>query len=129
MMANSDNVLRAGLTPKHIDVPELLKIIRTEAVVPEILAGVDLGDNRVGYPAAVEDFALEKIAVQHSRTMYRAARPQPMVVLVMEGAVTINDEHTLGRGESVFVAANTLLTLDIAAGSQLFVASSNLSDC
>ena len=61
--------------------------------------------------------------------MYRAARPQPMVVLVMEGAVTINDEYTLGRGESVFVAANTLLTLDIAAGSQLFVASSNLSDC
>ena len=129
LMANSDNVLRAGLTPKHIDVPELLKIIRTEAVEPEILAGVDLGDNRVGYPAAVDDFALEKIAVQHSRTMYRAARPQPMVVLVMEGAVTINDEYTLGRGESVFVAANTLLTLDIAAGSQLFVASSNLQDC
>ena len=129
LMANSDNVLRAGLTPKHIDVPELLKIIRTEAVLPQILAGVDLGDNRVRYPAEVEDFALEKIAVQNRQTMRRAARSQPMVILVMEGVVTINDHFILRRGDSAFVAASTALTLDVAAGSQLFVASSNLPDC
>ena len=37
LMANSDNVLRGGLTKKHIDVPELMKILEFEASNPEIL--------------------------------------------------------------------------------------------
>lgn len=37
IMANSDNVLRCGLTPKHVDVPELLRIVRFEATDPGVL--------------------------------------------------------------------------------------------
>jgi mannose-6-phosphate isomerase len=39
LMANSDNVLRAGLTPKHIDVPELMKHTVFESIVPNIMKG------------------------------------------------------------------------------------------
>ncbi len=50
-MANSDNVLRGGLTPKYIDVPELLKHTRFEAVHPHILKGEEIhgGQERI-YP-------------------------------------------------------------------------------
>ena len=37
VMANSDNVLRCGLTPKHIDVPELLRVVDFRATVPGVL--------------------------------------------------------------------------------------------
>ncbi|MFK0570478.1 mannose-6-phosphate isomerase, class I [Endozoicomonas sp.] len=128
IMANSDNVLRAGLTPKHIDVPELLSVIRTEAVRPRILKGTMVAEARVSYSAPVLDFALEKVAVQETTALHWPARSQPMVLLVMQGVVTINGDVTLGRGESAFVMVDTELTLDIMADSQLFVASSNLPE-
>lgn len=43
LMANSDNVLRGGLTAKHVDVPELLSILRFEPQGPELLAPVRRG--------------------------------------------------------------------------------------
>ena len=39
LMANSDNVLRGGLTPKHVDVPELIKHIKFEATIPNVMKG------------------------------------------------------------------------------------------
>lgn len=39
LMSNSDNVLRGGLTPKHVDVPELLKHVRFEATEPRVMEG------------------------------------------------------------------------------------------
>lgn len=128
IMANSDNVLRAGLTPKHIDVPELLSIIRTEAVRPHILNGTPAGEVLVIYPAPVSDFALEKVAVQETTALHWPARSQPMVLLVMQGVVTINGDVTLGRGESAFVMVDTDLSLEITGNSQFFVASSNLQN-
>ena len=47
IMANSDNVLRGGLTPKHIDVPELLKHVLFEETIPRIIAG-DAGAGDAG---------------------------------------------------------------------------------
>ncbi|MEJ7679943.1 MAG: hypothetical protein WKG06_19210 [Segetibacter sp.] len=51
LMANSDNVLRGGLTPKHIDVPELLKHITFEGIEPNILRG-DVSGHEITIPAA-----------------------------------------------------------------------------
>jgi mannose-6-phosphate isomerase len=39
LMANSDNVLRGGLTPKHVDVPELLRVLDFDAEPPPVLTG------------------------------------------------------------------------------------------
>ena len=38
-MANSDNVLRGGLTTKHVDVPELLRILTFEGGTPNVFGG------------------------------------------------------------------------------------------
>lgn len=58
IMANSDNVLRGGLTPKHIDVPELLKNISFEAVTPTILLPNISMHDWERYPTPAPDFAL-----------------------------------------------------------------------
>lgn len=57
IMANSDNVLRGGLTSKHIDVAELLKHVKYEATRPEILKGEKIGDEIV-YKTHAPDFEL-----------------------------------------------------------------------
>ncbi|MBX9733795.1 MAG: mannose-6-phosphate isomerase, class I, partial [Chitinophagaceae bacterium] len=61
LMANSDNVLRGGLTPKHVDVPELMKHTLFEEVIPEIMAGNPAREGEKIYPCPVPDFGISKI--------------------------------------------------------------------
>ncbi|RSS79224.1 mannose-6-phosphate isomerase, class I, partial [Streptomyces sp. WAC05292] len=56
LLANSDNVLRAGLTPKHVDVPELLRIVRFDPGDPALLRPED-GDEEV-YDTPIDEFRL-----------------------------------------------------------------------
>jgi mannose-6-phosphate isomerase len=58
VMGNSDNVLRAGLTPKHIDVQELLEVLDARASAPTVLAP-PLRDGGRSYHAPMLPFALE----------------------------------------------------------------------
>jgi mannose-6-phosphate isomerase len=65
LMANSDNVLRGGLTNKYIDVSELMHHVRFEAVVPNILKGTKgavAGEEAFPTPAA--DFELRRVTLQ-----------------------------------------------------------------
>jgi len=58
IMASSDNVLRGGLTSKHIDVKELMKHIKCEATYPQVLSPEPLNGPERIYAAAVPDFRL-----------------------------------------------------------------------
>lgn len=61
LMANSDNVLRGGLTPKHVDVPELLKHIHFGATHPHLLPE-DAGPDRIAvFKTPAPDFELGRI--------------------------------------------------------------------
>ena len=65
LMAASDNVLRGGLTPKHIDVDELLAVLETTPGPPPVLAPADLGSGLERFSAAgIPDFALLRTAVE-----------------------------------------------------------------
>jgi mannose-6-phosphate isomerase len=57
-MANSDNVLRGGLTPKHVDVGELTAILRFESFRPEILKSATPGEFLESYPSPFREFSL-----------------------------------------------------------------------
>src|SRR4029079_8168928 len=61
VMANSDNVLRGGLTPKHVDVPELLRVLDFHAGPPPVLTGVADG-GWVRYDTPAEEFLLRRCA-------------------------------------------------------------------
>lgn len=60
IMANSDNVLRCGLTPKHVDVPELLRIVRFETTSPGVLRPRPLPDGEELYDTPAEEFRLSR---------------------------------------------------------------------
>src|SRR5690606_37656536 len=65
LMANSDNVLRGGLTPKHIDVEELLKHTRFEAVYPHILKGEPIHNGQEQlYRTLAPDFVISTILLK-----------------------------------------------------------------
>ncbi|MDQ0797946.1 mannose-6-phosphate isomerase class I [Streptomyces sp. B1I3] len=59
-MATSDNVLRCGLTSKHVDTEELLRVVRFASLPLRILRPAEGGGEKV-YPAPVDDFRLSRI--------------------------------------------------------------------
>lgn len=86
LMAASDNVLRGGLTPKHIDVPELMSIVDTRPAPAPVLVPTR-GDEGELFDAGVPDFALTRVEVDGADA--RVALSGPAIVLAAEGAVTV----------------------------------------
>ena len=105
LMANSDNVLRGGLTPKHIDVPELLKHVAFEETIPNIMLGnlQDDGIERI-YSTPAPDFELSKIDITKSDT-YQSKSKTAQILIVIDG------EGTIKEGKE---------TLDLSKGSVSF---------
>jgi mannose-6-phosphate isomerase len=108
VMANSDNVLRAGLTPKYIDIPELLANLKFEAKAADTLLTqpVQRG-NELSFPIPVEDFAFSL----HNLS----AAPQPMsqdsaaIIFCLEGQTILDkgqQQVVLHPGESCYIPAN-----------------------
>ncbi len=101
IMAASDNVLRGGLTPKHVDVAELAATL-VPAVEPiEVLCGEPDGDSEFSYRTPAPEFLLSRLEVDGS--VQRTATG-PEIVLVVEGSIAIDGMPT-GVSESVFVPA------------------------
>ena len=127
LMANSDNVLRGGLTPKHVDVGELTRVLRFNPSEPRILAA-HTEDARAGiYATDTEEFYLARIDVSAGHDFVAASRRSVEILLVIEGRVTFLVEDaapdlTIGKGESVLVPA-CLPGYSIRGDGQLFRAS------
>jgi mannose-6-phosphate isomerase len=106
LLANSDNVVRAGLTGKHIDVPELLKLTDPAVGVP-LIEGRDLGGGVSVFDTPAPEFRLYRAEVGPGEVVLPADGPR--LVLCTEGTVTLCDAagSTLkaARGESCFLSA------------------------
>lgn len=103
LMANSDNVLRGGLTPKHIDVPELLKHVVFEETKPEILKG-NLEDNGIErkYKSPAPDFELSELTISPDNP-YHAKSNSVEIYLLMEGKAELTEKEGalfLKKGDS-----------------------------
>jgi mannose-6-phosphate isomerase len=109
LMANSDNVLRGGLTPKHIDVPELLKHIVFEGIEPNILTGDVSITGEIDYPLPVDDFGISAIKLENGRE-YVSKSKSAEIFLVMQGEAHI-DHITCKRGEAFAVLADKEYTV------------------
>ena len=111
IMANSDNVLRGGLTAKHVDVDELLKIVRFEPGRPEILHAQMVSEVEKVYRAPAEEFELSYIFLEEEKTYYSAKEQRIEILLCLEGEVRITrlqpQEETLQleKGDSVIIPA------------------------
>ncbi|MFJ5804011.1 mannose-6-phosphate isomerase, class I [Streptomyces decoyicus] len=135
LMANSDNVLRCGLTPKHVDVPELLRVVRFEAgdagvLRPEAVDGEEI------YETPIDEFRLSRFVLAPGAAPRPLVSRTPQILLCTAGTVRLRDgeagagdgakanggdgagagagagaELTLAPGESAFVRAGEHLTL------------------
>jgi mannose-6-phosphate isomerase len=122
LLANSDNVVRAGLTPKHIDVPELLRLVDPAAAVPVIEPRPD-GAGVLAYDSPAPEFRLYR-AEPGAADLTLPGGGGPRIVLCAEGAGLLragSGTLRLARGESCYLpAAEDMVT---ASGpASLFVA-------
>jgi len=107
IMANSDNVLRGGLTPKHVDNRELLRVLRFTAGPVGVLRGEMQGSARV-YQTPAAEFELQSFRLLPGENPTVTDRRGPEILLCQQGQITVhrsNEQHTLERGEALFVAA------------------------
>jgi mannose-6-phosphate isomerase len=98
IMANSDNVLRGGLTPKHIDVPELLKNIRFEATEPNIIHGKPVDDHVAVFQTPAPDFELSRIGLSEGEAI-RIGVSSVEIFIVLDGELIVeeNEQHAFNR--------------------------------
>jgi mannose-6-phosphate isomerase len=110
LMSASDNVLRGGLTPKHVDVPELLEVLDFDPMPVPYLVPTRPVPGLSLFTPAVPDFVLAQIEVGIDRP---AAAPSvgytPLgaaIAICIAGSVTVvgaSGSHRLSRGDAVFV--------------------------
>lgn len=117
IMANSDNVLRCGLTPKHVDVPELLRIVRFEAGDPGVLRPEAGPDGEEVYETPIDEFRLSRYVLPEGGATHDLTLTTPQILLCTAGSVRAGD-HALSPGRSVFVPAGE--KADVSGTGTLF---------
>ncbi|WP_344174852.1 mannose-6-phosphate isomerase, class I [Kribbella lupini] len=107
VMANSDNVLRGGLTSKHIDVPELVSVIDFEPLADPVLHGTAVAPGVTAYETGSPYFAVRRVDLDGDTVVVPAEGAR--IVAVVDGDVTVGAEGTdeteaLSGGQSAFLA-------------------------
>lgn len=133
--ANSDNVLRGGLTAKHIDVPELLRVLDFSSDELPVQRGEPAGPHETAYRTPAEEFQLTRLewAAGESTPVCLHSR-WPQILLCTQGSVQLcspdGGSVTVRRGGSVWLAAaDPAVTVYPGSGPvQLFRALPGLTD-
>ena len=120
LMANSNNVLRGGLTDKHIDVEALLEVLRVEPHAPEILAPATWADDPrwQSYTPPVAEFSLHRLRLTAGDSVVLAPTAV-MLGLVLAGELEIGGDRShlrLGRGGTCLVPAEQALRITTRSG-------------
>jgi mannose-6-phosphate isomerase len=119
VMANSDNVLRAGLTDKHIDVPELLKHVRFEATIPKILEPVS---KHKTFASPAEEFEIQQYRLDANEKLEIQTNTAE-TFLILNGSLQVNSgtrRQEFKRGEVFFVIAETMFSIKALLEVNLF---------
>lgn len=107
VMANSDNVVRAALTSKHVDARALMGIVDVRPAPPMRVAPERLAEGVAMYHAPVEDFELAVIEARGAEI--DLGPPGPRILLALDGdleAATPSERRSLAPGQAVFLAAD-----------------------
>ncbi|QCR52806.1 mannose-6-phosphate isomerase, class I [Brachybacterium sp. SGAir0954] len=114
VMAASDNVLRAGLTAKRVDVEEMLQCVSVQAAPPQRVAPERLTPSTVAYFAPIDDFQLSVTTLDGGGDVadpvarYLVPGSGPRILLCLDGELTVSAGGStlrLPAGRAVFVAA------------------------
>jgi mannose-6-phosphate isomerase len=115
VMAASDNVLRCGLTPKHIDVAELLKIADFQELENPKIAPKKLAEGLVEYPVEVDDFRVYMAEVSGKNILADIDLPSAAMVVCTAGEVAIStsldEREMLTKKQVVYVSGAKKISL------------------
>jgi mannose-6-phosphate isomerase len=111
ILGGSDNVIRGGLTAKHVSTADLRVILDLDAAPPHIIELAEVRGGAEGWPVPQPEFALTRYLVGAPATLESRG---PSVLLCVEGVVEISDGDdavSIGPGESAFAYAGAGLTV------------------
>ena len=130
IMAASDNVLRGGLTPKHVDVDELQRVLNFEASVPELVKTRELAHGLVQFETPVDDFILYRANLSGGVVLADLNVPGSSIILCTAGEIavsnSIEERVVLQRGEAAFIGADARL-FSLAGSGTAYLATSALA--
>jgi mannose-6-phosphate isomerase len=114
VMANSDNVLRGGLTPKHVDVPELLRVLDFTPASEDALRPKNSRDGiELVYDTPAPEFSTSVLGLDDDRLGHEVDAPSrhdgPQILLCTEGSAVVHAKSgtvTLERGAAAWVSAD-----------------------
>ncbi|XP_009798758.1 mannose-6-phosphate isomerase 2-like [Nicotiana sylvestris] len=121
-MANSDNVIRAGLTPKHRDVEILCSMLTYRQGFPEILKGTVVNPYTMRYLPPFDEFEVDRCILPPQSTTVFPSIPGPSIFLVVggEGTMTTSSDAVVAEGDVLFASANTKITVATLSGLHLY---------
>ena len=128
VMANSDNVIRGGLTPKHVDVSELIKVVDFSSGDPEVTRPERIADGVDRYPTPCPEFDVWRVSPSGDAAVSLPGAGSARILLVTAGSAELTaggESLHLSRGESAFLAAADL-TATLSGDALGFVAASGL---
>lgn len=126
IMANSDNVLRGGLTPKYVDVPELMKHVHFVETIPQPLDGTSLQPGEQAFITPAEDFELHKLTLAAGQSL-KIQSPTVEILLVIEGEISVSEINapgavplTLKKGQSLLLTSGAAIEIKSVENSLAF---------
>ncbi|GKU97583.1 hypothetical protein SLEP1_g10715 [Rubroshorea leprosula] len=127
-MATSDNVVRAGLTPKHRDIQTLCSMLTYKQGYPEILKGFPLSPYITRYLPPFDEFEVDRCILPRGASTIFPAIPAPSIFLVLVGEGTLHSgssKDVVAEGDVLFAPANTEIMLSTSSELQLYRAGVN----
>ncbi len=128
VMASSDNVIRGGLTSKHIAVDELVRVVDFSWGEPEVIDPPETAPGVFDYPTHCHEFDVWRIEVPDGAPLDLPSPEGARIALVTRGEVTLDDgTHRLDlhQGDSVFIPA-TNAPITAAGDARVFLSSPGL---
>ncbi|MFE3193334.1 mannose-6-phosphate isomerase, class I [Nocardia sp. NPDC059240] len=127
IMANSDNVLRGGLTPKHVDVPELLRVLDFEPLELPVVEPEKVSDTVFRYHTPAPEFGLSRFELLEGADPVPVVKSGPVIALVTHGRVKLSQGHhdlTVECGHAAWISAadGGIRAQAIDGAAQLFCA-------
>ncbi|WP_458688116.1 mannose-6-phosphate isomerase, class I [Nocardia tengchongensis] len=127
IMANSDNVLRGGLTPKHVDVPELLRVLDFEPLDLPVIEAERVSDSVFRYHTPAPEFGLSRFELAADAEPVPVVGSGPVIALVTHGRVRLlQGGHDLiverGRAAWISAADGGIRAQAVDGAAQLFCA-------
>lgn len=129
LMAASDNVLRGGLTPKHIDVDELERVVDFTPGPVALVKPKELTAGLIQYPCNTDDFLLYRAEPSGERLMADLNLPGEAIILCTAGEIAVSTSQeerlVLKRGEAAYMSADAKF-FSLSGAGTAFLATSSL---